>query len=136
MGQVGASFNGNIFSYDQPLIIAMNRQSAVLGGVRLRYQSGGYLSGTVLARNSIDGLYEAYDSGGSSGTDTAAAILYEGHTEADFDGTAATSSTVATGIFGGCAVYKDKMIGYDSSVLTDLNARLIVVNYDVELMSF
>lgn len=125
MASTDANFKGSIFRYDQPLVIAMNRQSAYMVGLRLKYQSGGYAAGTVLARNTDDGLYQAFDNGGASGIDTATCILFEAHPAEDFDGTAATSTTTAVGIFGGCAVYKDKLTGYDSSILTDLKGRLI-----------
>lgn len=125
MGSIDVNFNGEIFRYDQPLVIATNRASAVLLGVRLRYDSDGYLAGTVLARNTTDGYFQAYDSGGSSGTDTAACILFENHPVEDFDSTASTGSTVAVGIFGGCAVYKDRLTGFDSDALTDLGGREI-----------
>lgn len=125
MASVDANFKGSIFRYDQPLVIAMNRSSAVLVGVRLKYQSGGYLAGTILARNTADGYYQAYSNAGGSGTDTAACVLFEAHAAEDFDGTAATSTTAAVGIFGGCAVFKDRLTGYDSSALSDLQGRII-----------
>lgn len=125
MASVDANFKSSIFRFDQPLVIAMNRSSAVLIGLRLKYQSGGYAAGTVLARNTTDGLYQAYDDGGASGIDTAACVLFEAHAAEDFDGTAATSTTTAVGIFGGCAVYKDNLTGYDANALTDLKGRVV-----------
>lgn len=126
MASVDANFKGSIFRFDQPLVIAMNRSSAVLIGVRLRYQSGGYAAGTVLARNTTDGFYQAYNNSGSSGIDTAACILFEAHPAEDFDGTGSTSTTTAVGIFGGCAVYKDRLTGWDANAKTDLSAREII----------
>lgn len=136
MASVDARFNGSIFRFDQPLVIAMNRSSAVLVGVRLRYQSGGYAAGTVLARNTTDGFYQAYNDAGSSGINTAACILFEAHAAEDFDGTASTSTTTAVGIFGGCAVYKDRLTGYDANALTDLKGRIIIGASSDELILF
>lgn len=136
MASIDVKFNGSIFRFDQPLVIAMNRSSAILLGIRLRYQSNGYLAGTVLARNTTDGWYQAYNDAGSSGIDTAACILFEGHAAEDFDGTAATSSTAAVGIFGGCAVYKSRLTGYDANALTDLKGRIIIGGNSEELIVF
>jgi hypothetical protein len=136
MGSVDANFKSPIFRYDQPLVIAMNRASASLIGVRLRYQADGYLPGTILARNTTDGWYQAYDSGGASGTDTAACVLFLGRKAEDFDAASTSGSTTAVGIFGGCAVYKNQLTGYDSSVLTDLKGRLVIAGTGDELMLF
>jgi hypothetical protein len=125
MASTDVNFNGSVFRFDQPLVIAMNRQSAYLLGIRLRYQADGYAAGTVLARNTTDGLYQAYDDGGSSGINTAACVLFDKKAAEDFDGTASTSTTTAVGIFGGCAVYKDRLTGYDANALTDLKGRVI-----------
>lgn len=136
MAAVDANFNGNIFQFNQPLVIAMNRSSAVLIGLRLRYDGDGYPAGQVLARNTTDGWYQKYDSGGSSGTDTAACILFEAHPAEDFDSTASTGSTAAVGIFGGCAVYKDRLADYDADVLTDIKGRIVIGANGDELILF
>jgi len=136
MGNIDAGFKGEITRYDQPLVIASNRASAILLGVRLRWQAGGYPSGTVLARNTTDGLYQAYASGGASGTGTAACILWTGRKPEDFDGTAATSSTVSQGIFGGCTVYKDRLTGYDAAALTALKGTEIIDASGTSLIKF
>lgn len=126
MASIDVSFNGSAFRFNQPLVIAMNRSSAVLIGIRVRYQADGYLAGTILARNTTDTFYQAYNDAGSSGINTAACILFEALAAEDFDGTASTSTTAAVGIFGGCAVYKDNLTGYDANALTDLGGRVIV----------
>ena len=136
MASVDAKFDGNIFQFNQPLVIAMNRSSAVLIGVRLRYNSGGYPAGQLLARNTTDGFYQKYASGGSSGTDTAACVLFSAHPVEDFDSTASTGSTASVGIFGGCAVYKDRLTDYDSDALTDLKGRIIIGANGDELILF
>jgi hypothetical protein len=125
MSGIDLSFNSEIFRKDNPLVLATNRASAVLLPVRLRYDSDGYVAGQTLGRNTSDGWFQKYESGGSSGIDTAACILLKSAATGDFDGTGSTGSTTAVGIFGGCAVYKDNLIDWDSDAKTDLNGREI-----------
>lgn len=136
MASLTPQFKAPIFSYNQPLVIASNRNTAFIYGIRLRYQADGYAAGTILARNTTDDMYQAYDSGGSSGTDVAAAILTDAYAEGDFTSDASSGFTLANGIFGGCSVYKAQLTGYDADVLTDLSARIIVVEGGVELLKF
>lgn len=125
MGKIDISFNGSVFRKDFPMVIATNRASAVLLPIRMRYAAAGYVAGTVLAQNSVDNLFEAYNDAGSSGLNTAKCILFESLNASDFDSTASTGSTTAVGIFGGCTVYKDKLVGYDAAALVDLAGREI-----------
>lgn len=136
MGKIGADFNANVFSKDYPIVIATNRSSAILNPVRLRYQADGYAAGTVLARNTTDGLFQAYDDAGSSGTNTAACVLFEPHDVGDFDGTGATGSTMAVGIFGGCTLFEAKLVGLDAAAKTDLGARSIIDATGVTTLKF
>lgn len=118
------------------MVIATNRGSAVLLPVRLRYKAGGYVAGQVLARNTTDGLFEGYTSGGASGTDVAACVLFQSVQETSFDADNASGSTTAVGIFGGCTVYKDKLIDLDPDAETDLGAKTIIDASGVELLKF
>lgn len=139
MASTDLSFSGSIFRYDQSLVIATNRQSAKLNPVRLAYSASGYSAGQVLARNTTSGYYQAYASGGASGTGTAACILFNAHPVEDFDGTASTSTAIATGIFGGCTVFKNSLSGYtgfESAIRTDLGAREITDATGTTLLSF
>lgn len=136
MAAIGANFNPNIFHKDNPIIIATNRASAILNPVRLRYNASGYPAGTVLARNTTDGLFERYDDGASSGLNTASCILFEGHPVEDFDGTGATGSCMAAGIFGGCTVFEDKLLGLDANAKTDLGAKTIIDATGVKTLKF
>lgn len=136
MGAIGASFSGNVFSKDFPMIIATNRASAVMLPVRLRYDSDGYVAGQTLARNTVDGWFEKYDGGGSSGLDVAKCFLFESHPVADFDAENATGSTMAVGIFGGCTLYYDKLVDLDSNGVTDVGGRVIIDATGVELLKF
>lgn len=133
MPNLDASFSGNIFHVDHPMIIAQNRRLATILPVRLAYSSSGYSAGTVLARNSVSGEYAAYDNGASSGLDTAKAVLFENINSSEFGST--TGSTLARAIFGG-EVYKDKLVGLDSNAETDLDAKTIVDATGVNVLKF
>lgn len=125
MGAVGGNFNSEIFRKNYPIIIATNRHTAVMLPVRLAYHADGYEAGQILAQNSTSKKYVKYNPSGASGEDTAKAVLFESKASEDFDSTAATGSTMAVAIFGGCTLYKDKLADYDADALTDLKARLI-----------
>lgn len=136
MGRIGADFNGSIFAKDFPIIIATNRASAILNPVRLRYNADGYAAGTVLARNTTDGLFQAYDDGASSGLNTASCVLFEPHGAEDFDSTASTGSCMAVGIFGGCTLFEAKLVGLDANAKTDLGAKSIIDATGVTTLKF
>ncbi len=136
MASVGAGYVSGT-SRNFPIIIATNRSSAVLLPVRLRYNANGYAAGTVLARNTTDGLFEAYNDAGASGLTIAAAVLFEPHQVEDFGGTGNSSGTcLAVGIFGGCTVYEDKLVGLDANAKIDLLAKTIVDATGVKTMKF
>lgn len=136
MSKIGASFNQSIFRTDNPMIIATNRGSAVMLPVRLSYDIDGYPAGQVLARNTTSGLYAKYDGGGASGTDVAAAILFEPHPVEDFDPADSSGSTMAVGIFGGCTLYQDKLVDLDSDAIDDIGAKSIIDASGVKLLKF
>lgn len=134
MASLDVKFSGEIFRKDFPMVIATNRQNAVLLPVRLQYVVGGYVAGQVLARDPADGLYKKYDDAGAPGVATAAAVLFESIAESDFDGVLASSSTTAVGIFGGCTLYLDKLVGYDAAAGVDLGAKEIIDASGVSLL--
>lgn len=136
MGLVDVKFDGSIFRKDHPIIIATNRNSALLLPVRLRYNSSGYAAGVLISRNTTDGFYDKYVDGAASGLGTANAILFEDHGVEDFDSTASTGSTAAAAIFGGCTVFKDKLTGYDAAALVDLKGREITDATGTNLVVF
>lgn len=131
---MGPRFSGDIFHFDQPIVIASNRGSAALNPIVLKYDAGGYLAGTVLARSTATGLYEDYVDGAASGVGTAACILYWPVPVEDFG--SATGTQGAVGIFGGCEVFKDKLTGYDAAALVDLNGREFTDGTGVTLIRF
>lgn len=118
MGNLDADFKPQIFRNDRPQVLACQRQLATLLAVRMRYRSTPYRYGTVIARNSVDGLYDAYDNAGSSGTDTAAGILKD---TVDF-GTATGGSQPVVCIAGG-KVYENMVSGLDAGAKVDLKGR-------------
>jgi hypothetical protein len=126
MATIGASFNPSAFHKDWPIIIAGQRQNAILLPVRLRYDSGGYMPGQFLARNTVDGYYQKYNDSGSSGINTASAILFDQHPVEDFDGTASTDTCMGVGIFGGgVLLYSDRLVGGDANGIADLGLKQI-----------
>lgn len=136
MASVGANFNGSIFRKDFSCVIATNRHTAVMLPVSLRYNSSGVPAGTVLARNTTDGLYDSWANGGASGTGTAACVLFESYDATDFPVQASSGAVVAVGIFGGCTVYKGALPNYASGVLTGLNGRVVTDASGVDTILF
>lgn len=136
MASLDVKYNSEVFRKDHPMVIATNRQSAVLLPVRVKWKSGGYQAGSVLARNTSNGVYESYVDGTGSGVGTAACVLFEALAEGDFDAQSAAGSTTAVGIFGGCTVYVDKLVGLDAAAKVDLGAREIVDATGVATLKF
>ena len=136
MSSIDLKYSGSIFRKNFPIILACSPALALLLPVRLIYNSDGYAAGQVLARNSTSGYYAKYDSGGSSGLDTAKAILFEDHPVGDFDGTStATSTTIARGIFAG-VVFESKLTDLDADAKTDLGGKSIIDASGVTTLKF
>ena len=131
MSGIDARYDAEIFRKDHPVILACNRHQALLLSARMRYKSGGYVAGTLIAQNSVDDLFDAYDNSASSGLNTAKAILNE---TVDF-GAQTSGSLMAVGIFKG-TVYKDKLTGYDAPGLVDLNGREVTDSDGDDLVIF
>lgn len=133
MSFLDAKVNNQIFRADHPIILAQNRQMAILNPVRLAYDADGYPAGQVIARNTTSTFYEKYDDGASSGLDTAAAILLEPHPASDFASSGDT--TLGVGCFGG-QVFKDKLTDLDANAITDLAAKTIIDASGIEILKF
>lgn len=133
MASTDVSFDGEIFRHDRSLVISSNRQLASILGVRLAYDASGYEAGRVLARNTVTGLYQKYDNGGSSGLDTAKCVLLEKKILADF--ASSGDSQAAAAVFGG-EVYKDNLTGLDTAAETDLGAKTLVLPGSVTILKF
>lgn len=119
MSGLDARTSGEIFRKDNKLVLAANRHQAAIFGVRMAYQSGGYVAGTVVARNTVSGFYEAYDDGASSGLNTAAGILFHDCEPESGD------TEVAQIIFQG-QVYYSNLTGIDANGIVDLKGRTVV----------
>lgn len=124
-----ATFNGQIFRKDHPMILASNRHLATIYGVRLKNDTNGYLAGQVLAFNTVSSEYEKYSE--ASGSYDAKCILFD----AIDAGTASTGTFLARGIFGG-EVFYDKLTDIDSGAITDLGARVIQGSDGVDVLKF
>lgn len=125
-----ANVNNQIFRKDYPVIIAKNRHLASLAPVRLVSTGSDYQAGTVLAKNSTSGLFQAYANGGASGTGTAVCVLMETITDDPVNG-----SMVGRGIFAG-ELYKDNLVGLDSGAITNLGAKSYQASDGVNILKF
>lgn len=119
-----AKVNNALYRKDQTNIIAMNRQLAKLGPVRLAYDSLGYVAGQAVARDTTSGFWEKF-SAVSGDTPDSHCILFEDVVSDEFKGS--TGTAVARGIFGG-DVYQDKCTELDSTFKSALGGRLVVNN--------
>lgn len=135
---LNADFQTEVTRYDDPNIVALNRQQATKLGIRLTYDGDGYKAGTVLARNTVTGLYAKYSGGGSSGLNDAVCVLERGAAATEFASTATHSvanSVLTTAIFGGWVFY-DKLTGIDADGIVDMGGKVIVGADGVNLLRF
>lgn len=136
MGQgqssIDALVNQSAFAKDFPMVLACDRQLAVLLPVRLAFNaavSGGYPAGTVIARNTTSGLFQPYANSGASGTGTAAGVLF--FPVAPASGDSDMGIMIAKGI-----VYQSKLVGVDSGAITNLGGRSVTDSSGVQLLMF
>ena len=133
MTTAGLDFNTNqeIFRHDQVALFAMNRHLASIMGVRLAYSgaASGYAAGTVLARNSVSGLFQSYNNAGASGTDVAVGVL--AHPCAPASGGTEAAQCITAGY-----LYESKLVGLDAAGKTDLQARTITGADGVAVLVF
>lgn len=129
MSGLDARTSGEIFRSDKKLVLAANRHQAAIFGVRMAYKSGGYVAGTVVARNTVSTYYEAYNDAGSSGLNTAAGVLFHDVEPALGD------TEVAQVIFKG-QVYTANLVGMDANGIVDLKAREVIDASGVSILMF
>ena len=121
MTDLNALTSGEIFRKNNPMVLAMNRHQATIIGALFSYDAAGYAAGTVVARNSVSGLYCAYnDSIAASGVDTAVGVLFNDIDVTDF---ATANSVVLQNVIVGGKVFYAKLTGIDANAITDLKAR-------------
>lgn len=121
-----------VFRKNHPIILANNRQQAAITAVRVAYDASGYLAGTVMARNSVSGYYQAYSDIGASGIDTAVGVLFHDIAVEDFN---SLTSTAAQLITKG-NVFEAKLTGIDANAKTDLKARSVIDGFGNTIMMF
>lgn len=132
IGSLDAATTGQIFRRDFPMVLACNRHQALLLPVRIMWESAaatGLVAGTVLARNTGSGFYQRYDSGGASGLDVAACVLFASVIPP------ASGTDMGIGIFEG-KVYENKLVGLDAGAKTDLGARSIIDGSGDQILIF
>lgn len=126
-------FSGEIFRKNIENIVARNPQKLSVSPTRLAYDSDGYEAGQLLAQNNVSDLFQKYDSGGSSGLDTAACVLLHDVPVEAFESSSDTK--LARSAIGG-ELYADKLIDDDSGSDTDLKARRFTGSDGVEIFIF
>lgn len=130
---IDAKVDNEIFRKDHPMILAANRHLTSIKSARLAYDSGGYVAGQVLGKNSVSSEFADYADAGASGLDTAVGILLEDVPVEAFPST--TGSAMARMVVGG-EVFEAKCTTLTSSAKTDLNGRSIVDSSGVTIFKF
>lgn len=119
-----------VFRKDHRIVLAMNRHQATIIPVRVAYSASNYTAGQVMARNSVSGLYQAYNPVGSSGTDTAVGVLFN-----DIDDMVASVNDAGQLIVRG-QVFQDKLTSLDSDAITDLKGRTVIDGFGNNILMF
>lgn len=123
-----ATFSGQIFRKDHPMVLSSNRHLATLLAVRLAYDAGGYKAGQILALDTVANQYKKFSA--VSGTYQASCVLFE-----DVSALGSSGTALARGVFGG-EVFKSVLIDYDATVKTQFGAREIKDASSIEIVKF
>lgn len=126
MSQLDAKFSGQIFRKDNPIILATRRDQAVFMGVRVAYDSNGYMPGQALARETSSGLFKKW-SAVSGGTYDSPCVLFDQCTDSD---QLANNHGILTGVSGSsllrgltkAIVYTGNLIDADAGFKTALKS--------------
>jgi len=135
---LNANFTAEVTRFDDPNIIAMERQKASFLGVQLAYHASGYVAGEVLARNTVTGLYQKYSDSGSSGLNDAVAVLARKCAASEFTNTdthSLANSVLTQAIIAGTVFYS-KLTGIDTNGVTDLRGKIVIGADGVSLLRF
>lgn len=128
-----AANSTEIFRKDHPIILACNRHQALILPIRIKAKPADdtkYAAGTVMAKNSVDGFFYAYNDAGASGLNVAKCILLHDVFPA------VLNTDMGDAAFGG-VVWYDKLVGIDAAGITDLGGRRIVDSSGLgELLKF
>lgn len=119
---IDATVNNSVFRKDNPIILAMRRDLAVIQPVRLAYDANGYMPGQILDYKAADGLY--YKHSAVSGTLNATCVLFEQVTSDDQLTQGASGNSLARAIFGGL-VFGDLLLDNNAGATgsSGLNGR-------------
>lgn len=139
MASQDAKFNGQIFRKDNPLILAMRRDLASFVGVRVVYDSSGYMPGQVIVRKPSDGLFYKY-SAASGGSFDSAMVLFDQATNDDQiaagDGLSGVSGATLLRGLAAAYVYTANLIDYSAGAKTALGAKDMVDSGGVAITKF
>ena len=116
---LGTKFDGSIFRHDSINLIAKNPQLASIDGAMVGYDSGGYVSGQVMAYNNVSQLWQKYANSAASGLGGAVGFLLD---NPPVDNTTCSGSVPLRVVVRG-EVWKAAVVGLVSGVETDLKAR-------------
>jgi hypothetical protein len=114
-----ASYQDNIFRYDQYQIIASNRHLASIKAVKTNSVLA-LLPGTILARVPADGLHKEYSTiSGTAGIDSFCVLLD------NLNDVEASGISVVKAVFGG-EVYETALINLTAGSRTGLGGKSII----------
>ncbi len=132
MSNTDAKFIDPIFRKDHPMVLAKNRHQASFLPVLLPYSATDYQAGTVMARNTVSGLYTRYVNGGASGTGTAVGVLFEDRIVEDF---ASTGATATARVIVKGELFQSQLIGLDSGAITNMNGKSYTDAFGIQILS-
>lgn len=140
MASQDAKAKQQIFRKDNPIILACRRDQAVLMGVRVVYNSDGYLPGQALARKVSDGLFYKW-SAVSGLTYDSPCVLFDQATDSDQLGnnggvlTGVSGSTLLRGLIK-ALVYTGSLVEADAGFKTALKSSDVVDSGGVAITKF
>lgn len=114
-----ATFDGQVFRKDHPMVIVRNRHLASIIPSRLAYNADGYKAGQVIALDTDD-TWKKWSL--VSGTATVVGVLFE-----DIAALASSGTALARGIMAG-EVDKAQLIDYNAQAKTAMLAKEFPAN--------
>lgn len=140
MSNLDAKFQGQIFRKDNPIILACRRDQAVILGVRVAYDSSGFLPGQCIVRKPSDGLFYKW-SAASGGSFDSPMVLFDQCTDSD---QLANNNGVTTGVSGStllrglakALVYTGNLVDGDAGFKTALKSVDVVDSGGVAITRF
>lgn len=131
MGVQDANFQGSIFRKDNPVVLAMRRDQAVLVAARLVYDGFDYLPGQCLVRNKTgpsSGLFQRWSTA-SGGSYDSPCILFDQATvpaqqanQTPIGTTGGTSGATLVRVLTKAIVWTTQLTDYDANFTTQLKS--------------